>query len=133
MHPLLKISEAVSLALHTMSYLAALGTARASTHKIASDLGVSEAHLAKVMQRLGRGGLVNSYRGPRGGFALARPPEKITLMDIYEAVEGPLAVRNCLLEQPVCSGRCILGDLLTRVSEQTREYFANTTLADLVH
>ncbi len=131
MHNMIKISEAASLALHTMALLASCPGEKFSTKVMASRLGVSEAHLAKVLQRLGREGLVRSRRGPKGGFVLAKNPADVTLLEVYEAAEGPLVIRDCLLQQPVCQGHCILGNLLVEISERVRNYFSNTTLADL--
>ncbi|MEW5911168.1 MAG: Rrf2 family transcriptional regulator [Thermodesulfobacteriota bacterium] len=131
MQQLLKISEAASLALHTMGLLAAEPKRLISTREMAQRLRVSEAHLAKVMQRLGRAGLVRSQRGPKGGFSLLRRPEDITLLEVYEATEGPLEQRRCLLARPMCNGNCILGGLLTTVGDQVRDYFATTRLSDV--
>lgn len=131
MQNLLKISEAASLALHTMGLLASRPGEQVSTRELAARLKVSEAHLAKVMQRLGRAGLVRSQRGPKGGFALQRNPEDITLLEVYEATEGPLQERRCLLGNPMCSGNCILGGLLERVGDEVRDYFSQTRLSDL--
>jgi len=127
----LKVSEAASLALHAMVLLAARDEV-VSTGEIASTLRVSVAHLSKVLQRLARVGLVRSIRGPKGGFILGKASEEITLLDVYEAIEGPLVPSNCLLNTPVCSGeRCILGGLLETVNEQVREYLAGTRLSEL--
>jgi len=129
---LLKISEAASLALHTMVYLAANDGRLATTHEIGEVLRVSEAHLAKVLQRLAKVGLVDSTRGPRGGFCPARAAADMSLLEVYEAIEGPLTPTNCLLGTPICSGeKCILGGLLETVNRQVQEYLASTTLADL--
>ena len=129
---LLRISEAASLALHTAVYLAACPERLVTTHEVAELLGVSETHLAKVMQRLARVGLVRSVRGPHGGFALTRAGEQISLLEVYEAIEGPLAELRCLLGEPVCHGeRCILSGLLATTSRQVHEYLAGTTLAQL--
>ncbi len=131
MSSLLKISEAASLALHSLGLMAAQPEATLSTREAALSLGVSEAHLAKVFQRLARAGLLTSQRGPHGGFILAKPPTQITLLEAYEAADGPLQSRSCLLDRPVCQGQCILGGLLTSVDRQVREHFSATTLADL--
>ncbi len=129
---LLKISEAASLALHTMVYLAADDGRLVTTHEIGEALRVSEAHLAKVLQRLARVGLVDSTRGPKGGFRLAKAGDSISLLEVYETIEGPLTDTVCLLGEPVCQGeKCILGGLLETVNRQAREYLAGTTLADL--
>lgn len=129
---LLRISEATSLALHTMVLLAANQERLRSTKAIASALDVSEAHLAKVLQRLARVGLVRSTRGPNGGFALDSHPDEVTLLEVYEAIEGPLVPTDCLLAVPVCGDNgCILGDLLETVNKQVKDYLAGTTLSRL--
>ena len=66
----LKISEAASLALHTMVYLAGDPSAHYPAGRLAEALCVSEAHLAKVLQRLVKAGMLVSVRGPKGGFRL---------------------------------------------------------------
>ena len=77
-------------------------------------------------------GLVEATRGPKGGFRLAKPGSEISLLQVYEAIEGPLADTTCLLGEPICRGdKCILGGLLETVNRQVREYLASTTLADL--
>ncbi len=132
MSNVLRISDAASLGLHAMVLLAADSQKEISTRQIASELQVSEAHLSKVLQRLGKVGLVTSSRGPRGGFALARKAEEVTLLDVYEAIDGPLVPNNCLLGSRICGGeRCILGDLLETVDDQVREYLATTRLHEL--
>ncbi len=133
MSNVLRISEAASLALHAAVFLAANPGKPISTREIASALEVSEAHLSKVMQRLARTGLVNSVRGPKGGFLLARSPARISLLEVYEAIEGRLLPANCLLGTPVCKGEgCILGDLVETLNGQVREYLSRTRLSELV-
>ena len=132
MSNLLRISEAASLALHTAALLAANRKQVLSTREIAAKLQVSEAHLSKVLQRLAKIGLVESTRGPKGGFRLNGTPEQITLLEVYEAIEGPLAPTSCLLGTPICNGqRCILGPLLVQVNRQVSEYLSGTTLSEL--
>lgn len=128
----LRISEAASLALHTVVMLAARPDRPVSTPEIASVFRVSEAHLAKVLQRLSRAGLVRSVRGPKGGFFLEREADELTLLDVYEAIEGPLPSSECLLGSPICGGeKCILGELLGSLNREVRDYLAGTTLSDL--
>ena len=129
MSHLLKISEAGSLALHTMVLLACQSQKTLSSHEIASFIGCSEAHLSKVMQRLAKTGLVTSRRGPGGGFSLKKRPEDTSLMEVFEAIEGPLSPTECLLARPVCNGNCILGELTRGIDNQAREYFAQKMLS----
>lgn len=128
----LNISEAASLGLHAMALLAAKEEHHLSAGEMAKHLKASEAHLAKVLQRLAHMGLVHSVRGPHGGFWLARRAEEISLLEIYEAIEGPLCGDTCLLESPVCYGTsCILGGLIETVNRQVREYLSGTKLSEL--
>jgi Rrf2 family protein len=128
----LKVSEAASLALHTMVALAMNLGKLMTTSEIAAGLKASEAHLSKVMQRLAKAGLVRSVRGPHGGFTLNRRPEEITLLEIYELIDGPFVPSSCLFAKPVCDGQCILGGLLKDVNQQVREHFAKSTLSDFM-
>ncbi len=132
MNSILAISDAASLALHTAAVLAADPDRRRSAREIVGVLGVSHAHLAKVLQRLARAGLVRSVRGPAGGFSLGRDPAAVTLLDVYEAVMGPLRPSRCLLGRPVCAaGGCVLGGLLRRVDHDVRGYFERTPVSAL--
>ncbi len=133
MDNLLRISEAATLAIHSMLCLAITeGAGSQSVKHLASVLKVSEAHLSKVLQRLARAKLVSSRRGQRGGFKLNREPEEISLMDIYAAIHGPLPAGTCLMATRLClPGTCIMGDVLHRVFHTVEEHFNNTTLADM--
>jgi Rrf2 family protein len=131
---ILNISEAANLALHAMSYLADNkdpGPVAAAT--VTEVFGISKDHLNKVFQRLKKAGLVNSVRGPKGGYSLARDTKDITLLEIYETMDGPLSRGFCLMKLPACSrGKCIFGTLISDVHNQVHSHFATTTLADLI-
>ena len=130
----LRISEAATLALHTLALLAARPGVIMSTHKIAARLEASEAHLAKVLQRLARMGLVRSIRGARGGFLLGKKPEEVTLLEAYEAIDGPLRPNTCLMGHKVCRDRgCILGNLLEEINHDVKQRLSSQRLSDLLH
>ena len=131
MRSMLRISEAASMALHTMGLLAFDPKRAMSNREIASVLNVSSAHLAKVMQRLNKAGLVRSRRGPKGGFCLERRSEEITLLEVYEATDGPLEERGCLLDKKICTGNCILGGLLTSTGRELKRYLSQTRVSDI--
>lgn len=128
---MLKISDAANLAFHAIVFLAANPDRPISNHEIAKALRVSENHLSKVLQRLAKDGLVKSIRGPKGGFALEKPADKITLLDVFQVIDGPLAHSNCLLGNPLCNGQCILGGLLKNMNNQVADYFATTKISEL--
>lgn len=132
MTSMLKVSEAASLALHTAVFLADNPDQAIPARNIADVLHVSEAHLSKVLQRLGHAGLVRSTRGPHGGFVLSRPGDRITLLEVYEAIEGPIEDCDCLFTTAVCGrANCILGGLLQSVNQEVRRYFSGRKLTDL--
>jgi Rrf2 family protein len=134
MGSIIKISEATSLALHTVVYLSGHPGQLVSTREIAKALHASEAHLSKVLQRLARVGIVKSIRGPKGGFTLAKSPADITLLQIYEEIEGPIDDNVCLTETEVCLGKgCILGNLLESCQSQVKKHLAKTTVSKLTH
>ncbi len=126
-----KMSEAASVALHAALLMAKKPRELHTARSIAEGLTVSEATLAKVLQRLARAGIVDSTRGPKGGFVLAKNPADVTLLSVYEAIEGTLTPTRCLLSRPVCGGECLLSALLSDVDVQARNFLAGKNLADV--
>ena len=129
---IIKITEATTLAFHTMFYLFLRHDQLVPTKEIASKFGFSENHLAKILQRLVKAGFIDSIRGPKGGFKLKSDSTHISLLQIYEIIEGPLILDDCLLAKKVCKGdRCILDHLLKSLNKQFADYLADTKLTDL--
>ena len=134
MHSIIKISEAATLALHTMYFLSITTDRLVSTKEIATTFSISENHLAKVLQRLAKTGLVDSIRGPKGGFNLSKSSDEITLLQIYEAIEGPLELSDCLLDKPICGGgdSCVIfNGLLDLLNKQVKDYMGQKKLSEL--
>ena len=103
-------------------------------HEIARSTGLREPYLAKVMRRLIQARLVRAFRGPRGGVALGRPPEEITLWLVVRAMEGPEQPEKCVLGLRVCSPErpCPLHAPCSLVRLQTQRILEETTLAQIV-
>jgi len=131
---IIRISEGSNLAIHALAYLAYRGPDKAlPVIRIAEILQVSKDHLGKVMQRLSRQGFVTSRRGPRGGFTIARAPSEVTLLEIIEAVDGPLSAGKCLLGRPICHHKtCAVSDLMQRIYEDVHRELSQSRLSDLV-
>ena len=133
MAQIIQISEAASLALHSMVLLAASPDRSLTVKEITARIGVSEAHLSKVMQRLAKAGLVKSTRGPRGGFILGDGGLAISLLSIFESIEGPMHDAQCILDLDSCPFRdCLFGGLLSRMTSEFKEYMKTKTLGDMV-
>jgi len=105
-----------------------------STRVLASEADVPYQFASKIMQKLHEQGLVESVMGPFGGFRLARPAEKVTLLEIIEAVQGPVVVNTCLLGQDTCQRRniCPVRDKLESLQKTMVDYLRSVRLADLV-
>jgi len=132
MADIVKISDATALAMHTMAHLAINPGEQSTTAEIAKVFEASKHHLAKVHQRLTKAGLISANRGPGGGVGLAKDPAEITLLDIYEVMEGTLICTPCLFGKEVCPRvNCVLSNLLPGLAMQVRDYFEQTTLAQL--
>ncbi|OPZ64096.1 MAG: iron-responsive transcriptional regulator [Firmicutes bacterium ADurb.Bin506] len=128
----IQMSEATSLALHSMAFVAMAGGELVTVKQIADATGFSHAHLSKVLQRLVRAGLLDSVRGPKGGFRLPRPASQITLLQVYEAMEGRLVANACMAGVPTgkCAfASCILGDLPKRLTEDFRSFLESRDLS----
>ena len=128
----LRISEAASLGMHALGLLSTRLDGPLSARIAADRLGVSEAHLSKVLQRLTKVGLLTSTRGPKGGFVLTRDPASVSLLEVFEAIEGPVEPATCLFGIPLCDGgSCVLGKVIVDVNNTLFEYLAEKTLADI--
>ena len=132
MAKIVSYSEAASIGMHGMVLVARAGETL-NVQKIAEITGSSKHHVAKVMQRLVKEGFLLSNRGPSGGFKLNIEPENITLLQIYEAIEGQVKIINCPHEKPVCPfGKCIMGPVVTKMTQTFREHLSTQSLADLI-
>lgn len=101
------ITRATEYSIRAMLHLAARYPAEVvSKQEICDAEGVTPAFLTKILQPLIRRGLVRSKRGVAGGFALARDPATLTLLDVMRAVDEPLTLNLCLLEGHQCQREC---------------------------
>jgi len=102
---------------------------------VAEAQGVPESYLAKIFQDLSRSGLVVSHRGAKGGFALARDPDRITLRQVIEAVEGPIALSPCLDERVGCelSEVCEVHLVLAEAQAQLLRVLDGAALQDVLN
>jgi Rrf2 family protein len=123
------ISEAASIGIHSM-VLIAKSDKRLNVTKISEIMDFSRHHVAKVMQRLAKAGMVSSTRGPAGGFVLAKDSEDITLLHIYEAIEGPIDDTDCPLGYKNCPfNKCLLDEVAANINKTFKEHLQSHSLA----
>ncbi|MFH1160389.1 MAG: Rrf2 family transcriptional regulator [bacterium] len=83
------LSEASSIAIHSI-VLIARSASGINVVKIAAHTGFSKNHIAKILQRLAKSDLLKSVRGPLGGFSLKKEPKEYNLLEVDQAIEGPI-------------------------------------------
>lgn len=90
-------------------------------------------YLEQIAMALKSAKLIKSVRGPAGGYMLARPPEKIHLLEIIETLEGSLSFVNCVRDPSTCErvGSCAFNDLWKKLSRETAKILRSVTLADM--
>ena len=128
-------SRPCEYAIHAMTYLAATPGASARADEIAEAEEIPLPILSKVLQDLARKGLLDSRRGPGGGFRLSRRPELITLRDIVAAVDSLDEFLRCVTGLPNCSDEtpCPLHEIWKQMRTSLMKSFETTTLLDMVH
>ncbi len=133
MSKIVNFSEASSLAIHAVVLIATSGDKLINVNAIAEATGASKNHLAKVMQRIVKHGIVTSLRGPSGGFKMKKDPSEVSLYDVYECIEGPIVLEGCPLERPICPfEKCILGGIVHKVTNDMKKYLINEKVANFV-
>ena len=131
MGKIVNLTEAASIGLHSMIIIAQQGhNGQINVNHLAEKTGSSRFHISKVMQNLVKDGFLGSHRGPSGGFFLAMKPEEITLLNIYEAIEGKLEVTRCPLNRPTCPfNTCIFDGITVKMTRDFRNFIRDHTLA----
>jgi Rrf2 family protein len=130
MSKIFTLSEAASIAIHSM-VLIARNDKGINAVQIAEQTGLSKNHISKVLQRLVKNDLLKSVRGPLGGFTLKKMPKYISLLSIYETIEGTLGVTDCPFSYEICAfEKCLMGTVINKMTLDFRKYLKTKTLAD---
>lgn len=126
-----------AVAVHALSVLAVHADERHTSRRIADSVATNPVVIRRLLAQLARAGLVESTHGAKGGFRLAKPAGKVSLHDVYKAVEDCGAFfaqreksnKDC----PVaCRMKAILDDVFTRVESKVLPELKRTTLQDIV-
>ncbi len=137
---MLSMTKKTGYGLIAMSHLATLGEAEVtSAREIAELFGVPSALLMNVLKELSAAGYVESVRGARGGYRLAKRPEEINLADLIGAMERPVRQTECMTDQAgeqecTCEqmSRCPIADPVHRVHRKLNDFLRKVTLAEIV-
>lgn len=103
---------------------------------LSKQLLIPERFTYRILRKLLKAGLIDSIRGPKGGYVLAKRPEEISLYDVYEAISGDLIINACVAEglcEVGCNmGTCAVHNSLCNIQNTLEEEFKNVVFSDLV-
>ena len=131
---MLKLSKKADYGLIAVKHLAKhvpAGTCSASD--ISEACGISGPLMAKVLQKLAKGGLVMSRHGSGGGYQLARDPREISAFEVINAIEGPLSITSCVTTHGECeqTPTCTVREPLRRVNDSILQILKTVTISQL--
>jgi Rrf2 family protein len=131
----MQITHQADYAIRAIHYLAAAGPEeRVSTSQIAEAYQIPSSFLTKIIAQLSVAGIIRTSRGARGGVTLARPPEEISILEVLEAIDGPVTVNECVEDPDSCpfTESCTVHNFWQEVRDELTARLKNTTFDKLV-
>jgi FeS assembly SUF system regulator len=130
---MLRISRLTDYATIVLAHLARTPDQVQPAAQVASHAHLALPTVSKILKALARVELVTSFRGPQGGYTLARRPEQISAAQIIDAIEGPVAITQCSLEDSQCciESSCSIGQNWQHINRSIRAALEEVSLAQL--
>ena len=130
----MQITRQADYAVRAVLYLAKNGDQRAATSQVAQEQRIPPSFLAKIISQLSIAGLLHTSRGARGGVTLAREPREISLLEVVEAIDGPIQLNECVGENAVCNfdNDCPLRPVWCDAQEELVKKLKQTNFAQLM-
>ncbi|MHB8779245.1 MAG: RrF2 family transcriptional regulator [Anaerolineales bacterium] len=130
----MQITRQADYAVRAVLYLARNGDQRTATSMIAEEQRIPPSFLAKIVSQLSIAGLLHTSRGARGGVTLARTPKEITLLEVIEAIDGPIQLNECVGDSSSCSfdDDCPLRPVWCDAQEDLVRKLKGTNFSDMV-
>ncbi|MCD6356586.1 MAG: Rrf2 family transcriptional regulator [Anaerolineaceae bacterium] len=128
----MQITRQADYALRAVIYLSRLReNEKAATSSIAADQKISPSFLAKIVSQLSIAGLITTSRGAHGGISLARQPDEISILDVIEAIDGPVFLNECTSDSNSCPflDSCPLKETWRNVQDELIKKLSNATFS----
>lgn len=128
------VTRETDYAIRTVLFLAGEAKPLASVSEIAKAMHIPKSFLAKIVQRLVKGGILSSIRGVAGGFRLAKKPEQISLLAIMESIQGDTGINICATDKRLCrmSSTCTVHPLWVEIRDEVEKRLQKRTVRDLI-
>jgi Rrf2 family protein len=130
----MQITRQADYAIRAVRYLARQGeNQRAATSTVAREMKIPPSFLAKIISQLSIAGLLHTSRGARGGVSLARDAKEISLLDVVEAIDGPILLNECVGDPDGCqfTEDCAMHPIWKEAQETLVNRLRSTTFASL--
>jgi len=131
----MQITRQADYAVRAVLHLARMGnTERAATSTVAKEQNIPPSFLAKIISQLSIAGLLHTSRGARGGVTLAREPQDITLLEVVEAIDGPIQLNECVGNDGICTfdEDCPIKPVWCSAQEELVQRLKSTNFAQLL-
>lgn len=130
----MQITRQADYAVRAVMYLAMLGPdEKASTSQIAEEKDIPLSFLAKIIAQLSVAGLLQTMRGARGGVTLARSPEEINLLEVVEAIDGPILINECVNDSYQCTQHgCPMRPIWQEAQAELVNRLKNTSFSQVI-
>ena len=130
---MLRLGRLTDYGIVLMAHLAGAGPGPHNARDLAGSTQLPLPAVSKLLKTLARGGLLASSRGPQGGYALARPADEITVPEMIEALEGPIALTDCTLHEGACAqeSSCHVRTPWQQINRAVHDALARIHLSDL--
>jgi Rrf2 family protein len=128
----MQITRETDYAIRCVYYLADKKGKVTMVDETSRKMNIPKSFLAKILQKLAKASIVKSYRGVKGGFELARPPQEINLLEVIEAVQGPVAMNICALDEALCglSSTCSIHPVWVDIRREVEKILRSKNFAD---
>jgi len=133
---MLKLSKKVDYGLMAISHIAYCEDEKkiVNTKRIAEEYSIPVELLAKILQKMAKGGLITSLNGPKGGYVLARPPRDITVGQVVYAIEGPIELVHCYRgDEADCQqlSKCSVRKPIRRIQDSIAQLLDSITIEEI--
>ncbi|MBM4200512.1 MAG: SUF system Fe-S cluster assembly regulator [Gammaproteobacteria bacterium] len=130
---MLRISKMTDYAIVVLSLMAREGERTFAAAEVAERTGIASPTVSKLLKSMTRAQIVSSIRGARGGYRLARPPERMSVASIIDALEGPIAITECGVAHDSCqqAQSCHIRGNWNIINRAVRTALESVTLMDM--
>jgi len=133
----MRLTRAGEYAIRCMLHLSSLerqGQNVVSRKQVAEAMDIPDQFLGKIAQQLARAGFIEIVQGAKGGYRLAADPRTLTLLDVVEAVVGPIFLNDCVMRPDLCnhSNACAVHRIWQKARDQLRNTLREATFAELL-